>query len=54
MLVPGAWSVQKGHDLVELVEAKVRAALPQAVVFTHLEPLEDPISFKDQELERSS
>ena len=53
MLVPGAWTVQQGHDLVERVESEVRSAMPHAIVFTHLEPLEDPTSFIDQELDRS-
>ena len=42
VLVPGAWTVQRGHDVVEDVEASLRAALPQVTVFTHLEPAEDP------------
>jgi len=52
VLVPGEWSVQRGHDLVERVERDLRAALPHATVFTHLEPLEDPASFADTELDR--
>jgi len=52
VLVPGNWTVQKGHDLCEEIEAKVREALPQANVFTHLEPREDPVSFEDQRLDR--
>ena len=53
VLVPGAWSVQRGHDLVERVEADLRGVLAHAAVFTHLEPLEDPASFDDSELDRS-
>jgi cation diffusion facilitator family transporter len=53
VLVPGAWSVQRGHDLVERVEADLRGELDHAAVFTHLEPLEDPASFDDSELDRS-
>jgi cation diffusion facilitator family transporter len=52
VLVPGSWTVQRGHDLLERVEKDVRDALPDATVFTHLEPLEDPASFDDQGLER--
>ncbi len=52
VLVPGAWSVQRGHDLVEHVEADLREALPFASVFTHLEPAEDPRSFDDATLDR--
>ncbi len=52
ILVPGAWSVQRGHDLVERIEADIRAAVPHASVLTHLEPLEDPVSGHDIELDR--
>ena len=47
VLVPGDWSVQRGHDLAEEVEGRLRAALEHATVFTHLEPAEDPKSFDD-------
>jgi cation diffusion facilitator family transporter len=50
VLVPGDWSVHRGHELLERLEAEVRAAAPRAHVFTHLEPLEDPASWKDQEI----
>ena len=53
VLVPGEWSVQRGHLLLEQVERAVRAALPNATVFTHLEPIEDPLSFEDQQLDRA-
>mgnify|MGYP001465321904 CR=1 FL=1 len=52
VLVPGDWTVQRGHDLLERVEADIRAALPAVTVFTHLEPLHDPVSFEDQHLDR--
>jgi cation diffusion facilitator family transporter len=52
VLVPGDWSVQRGHDLVERVEARLRAVLQHATVFTHLEPADDPKSFDDTELDR--
>lgn len=47
VLVPGSWSVAQGHDLLESVEGEIRAALPDTVVQTHLEPLEDPRSWQD-------
>jgi len=53
VLVPGAWTVQRGHELLERIEAEIRAAIPASAVFTHLEPIEDPISFADVPLERS-
>lgn len=52
ILVPGDWSVQRGHDLAEEVEAALRERFDQATVFTHLEPLEDPVSFDDTRLDR--
>jgi cation diffusion facilitator family transporter len=54
LLVPGAWSVQQGHDLSERVERDLRAAVPGLTVDTHLEPLEDPASFADEGLDRLS
>lgn len=50
VLVPGAWTVRQGHDLLEEFERDVAAALPGVTTFTHLEPLEDPASYADQHL----
>ncbi|MHB1246286.1 MAG: cation diffusion facilitator family transporter [Sulfuriferula sp.] len=52
VLVPGAWTVQHGHDWSERIEAEVRQAVPHAHITTHLEPKEDPVSMADQELDR--
>ena len=52
VLVPGAWTVQHGHDWSERIEAEVRQAVPHAHITTHLEPKEDPASLADQELDR--
>jgi cation diffusion facilitator family transporter len=52
VLVPGDWSVQRGHELLEEIEAAVRASLPRTTIFTHLEPIEDPVSWEDRGLER--
>lgn len=52
VLVPGGWTVQRGHEVVEEVEAALRERLPYATVFTHLEPAEDPRSFDDTTLDR--
>jgi cation diffusion facilitator family transporter len=52
VLVPGAWSVQRGHDLAEQIEAEIRAAVPYSHLTTHLEPIEDPLSQVDASLER--
>lgn len=53
VLVPGAWSVQRGHDLLERLEGDIRAVAPDLTVFTHLEPAEDPASWHDTGLDRS-
>lgn len=53
ILVPGVWSVQQGHDLLEVAEEEVRNALKGPVtVFTHLEPIEDPVSHQDIGIDR--
>jgi len=52
VLVPGAWTVQQGHDWSERIEADLRQAVPYAHITTHLEPKEDPVSLADQELDR--
>ncbi len=52
VLVPGAWTVERGHDLLERMEAEMRAALPLVSVLTHLEPLEDPAAHNDLDLDR--
>lgn len=52
VLVPGHWTVQRGHELCEHIEADVRAVLDNVTVFTHLEPLNDPASFEDLHLDR--
>ena len=53
VLVPGALTVQRGHELLEEIEAQVRAAVPNVTVTTHLEPLEDPCSWEDLTLDRA-
>lgn len=52
LLVPGAWTVQHGHDWSERIEADLRNAVQNAHITTHLEPKEDPVSLADQELDR--
>jgi cation diffusion facilitator family transporter len=52
VLVPRDWTVQRGHDLLEQLERDIRAAVPGAQLFTHLEPLGDPVSWEDIDLDR--
>jgi cation diffusion facilitator family transporter len=47
VLVPGEWSVQRGHDLIERIEADIRSTLAHATVFTHIEAKEDPAAWDD-------
>ena len=46
ILVPGDWTVQKGHDLLELVEDKLRNQFDRIDIDTHLEPVEDIVSWQ--------
>jgi cation diffusion facilitator family transporter len=52
VLVPGAWTVQQGHEWSERIEADLRRALPGVHVTTHIEPKEDPVSQVDKDLDR--
>ena len=52
VLVPGDWTVQQGHDLLEQIDFELRRALPNITVFTHLESLNDPSSWEDTGLDR--
>lgn len=52
--VPGNWSVQKGHELLEAIELDMNDALAPINVTTHLEPVEDPASWQDAVLNRPS
>lgn len=54
VLVPGDWTVHRGHELLERLERDVRKALPRATVFTHLESLDDPDSWRDIALDRDA
>lgn len=45
VLVPGEWTVQYGHDLLEQIERDIRGRLEDIDVVTHLEPIEDQASF---------
>lgn len=54
LLVPGEWSVQKGHDLAENIEETIEDMFPELVtVSTHIEPIEDPASMRDIGIDRT-
>lgn len=50
VLVPGEWTVQRGHDMLERIEAALRETGPGTSVTTHMEPREDARAYTDQEL----
>jgi cation diffusion facilitator family transporter len=52
VVVPGDWTVHRGHQLLEQLEGEIRSALPNTTVFTHLESLDDPRSWHDIGLDR--
>lgn len=52
ILVPGGWTVDRGHRLVERIEREIREAVPGIVIVTHLESLDDPQSWDDTTLAR--
>ena len=39
VLVPGEWTVQRGHDVVDELESALRACLTGMTVVTHLAPM---------------
>jgi cation diffusion facilitator family transporter len=50
LLVPGAWTVKRGHDLAESIERAVREKMPGLELTTHIEPIEAKASWEDSEL----
>jgi len=53
VLVPGSWSVRRGHDLLEEIEKEIRQQIEKVTISTHLEPIEDPRSLEDISIERN-
>ncbi len=47
VLVPGNMTVHDAHHIAENIEKDIRKALPDTIVFTHVEPVEDEISLDD-------
>jgi cation diffusion facilitator family transporter len=52
LLVPDAWTVAQAHQLSEEIEARMRSMVANAAVFVHIEPISDPASYDDQDLDR--
>jgi cation diffusion facilitator family transporter len=53
LIVPGIWTVQRGHQMLERIESELHVVLPNVTVFTHLESLDDPASWNDVTLDRT-
>ena len=52
LLVPGNWTVRKSHSLAEQFENRVGETITNANIVTHIEPIEDPLSMKDANIDR--
>lgn len=52
LLVPDEWTVAQAHRLSEEIESRIRALVPNASLLTHIEPISDPSSYDDQDLDR--
>jgi cation diffusion facilitator family transporter len=54
LLVPGDWTVRRGHQLAEQVEQQVLSTIPNTNIVTHIEPVEDQVSLDDAPLDRQA
>lgn len=54
LLMPGEWTIARGHKIADHIEEEIRTKVPRLNVLTHLEPLEDPASWDDVEIERKA
>jgi cation diffusion facilitator family transporter len=52
VLVPGSWTVQQGHDVLEDIDRRLTQRIGAVTIDTHLEPIEDAASYRDQHLDR--
>lgn len=50
VLVPGGWTVERGHRFVTQIENEINDLLENSLVFTHLESSTDPASLDDTPL----
>lgn len=50
VLVPGAWSVEHGHEVLTAMEDELRERFPGVHLATHLEPIEDERAYGDVHL----
>ncbi len=54
ILVPGEWTVQAGHDLLETIEHDLLQNIPHLSVTMHLEPLNDAAAEADSVIARAT
>jgi cation diffusion facilitator family transporter len=56
VLMPGKLNIHQGHAIAEKIEEDIRMAFAnsQTTVFTHLEPIEDPSSMLDINIDRAN
>ncbi len=52
VLVPGEWTVNQGHNLLEQIERNICQKMDNTTIITHLEPIDDDLSFQDIDLDR--
>ena len=53
LLIPGVWTVKKGHDCADNIEESIIKLFDEPVtVSTHIEPVEDPASMRDIGIDR--
>jgi cation diffusion facilitator family transporter len=45
ILVPGQWTVDRGHEFTSKIEKELSLEIADSMIFTHLESLSDPASF---------
>ncbi len=50
VLVPGQWTVERGHDVVEAMEEELRLRFAGVHITSHLEPIEDERAYGDVHL----
>jgi divalent metal cation (Fe/Co/Zn/Cd) transporter len=53
LLMPGDWTITRGHEVAEEIEQQLIAAVPRLTAVTHLEPAECPSSWNDTGLDRA-
>lgn len=53
VLVPGHWTVRRGHNLLEKIEQDLHGKFEKMTITTHLEPREDARSSDDISLDRT-